>query len=115
MAKTATTSELSELHKKVATVLTSALEADDLANQEYLNGAPVYDDNGDEVPREPPKMNPALISVAVKFLKDNLITVAPEDDDAMSKLEQALAAKRKRKSIRNIPIVDEDGDQATVQ
>jgi hypothetical protein len=50
-----------------------------------------------------PELNPALLSVMVRFLDANKVTCAPEVGNAMGDLEQRLAEKKtKRRSVGNV-------------
>jgi len=50
-----------------------------------------------------PELNPALLSVMVRFLDANKITCAPEAGNTMSDLEQRLADKAStRRSVRSV-------------
>ncbi|KRR22156.1 hypothetical protein CQ13_29955 [Bradyrhizobium retamae] len=50
-----------------------------------------------------PELNPALLSVMVRFLDANKITCAPEAGNTMSDLEQRLADKsKKRRAVGNV-------------
>ncbi|KJC51079.1 hypothetical protein UP09_03265 [Bradyrhizobium sp. LTSP885] len=50
-----------------------------------------------------PELNPALLSVMVRFLDANKVTCAPEAGNTMSDLEQRLADKvKRRRSIGNV-------------
>jgi hypothetical protein len=50
-----------------------------------------------------PELNPALLSVMVRFLDANKVTCAPEAGNSMGELEQRLADKaKKRRSVGNV-------------
>jgi hypothetical protein len=99
----ASESSLGDLHTKVAKVMINALDKV-IAQQEN----PTQDENGNDVEVV---INPALISVAVKFLDSNKITCAPEIGNTMSELEQKLAAKaKKRRQVGNVVHLDPDTD-----
>jgi len=94
---------LGDLHTKVAKVMINALDKV-IAQQEN----PAQDENGNDVEVV---INPALISVAVKFLDSNKITCAPEAGNTMSELEQKLAAKaKKRRQVGNVVHLEPDTD-----
>jgi len=94
---------LGDLHTKVAKVMINALDKV-IAQQEN----PAQDENGNDIEVV---INPALISVAVKFLDSNKITCAPEAGNTMSELEQKLAAKaKKRRQVGNVVHLEPDTD-----
>ncbi len=94
---------LGDLHTKVAKVMINALDKV-IAQQEN----PAQDENGNDVEVV---INPALLSVAVKFLDANKITCAPEAGNTMSELEQRLAAKaKKRRQVGNVVHLEPDTD-----
>lgn len=73
----------------------------------------LYEQFKDEVPEEVKEFlrrvsipNPALLTAAAKFLKDNDITVAPDDSEELSDLEKRLKEKRTRKQVNGITFVD---------
>lgn len=79
----ATEGRLGDLHNKIAEVMISALE-----NIECNEDA---------------ELNPALLSVMVRFLDANKVTCAPEAGNTMGELEQRLADKAKRRrSVGNV-------------
>lgn len=88
----ATEDVLGDLHCKVAEVMLNALDMIEKAQQ-------VYEDTDTEVLSEKgieqPELNPALLSVMVRFLDANKITCAPSVGNTMGELEQKLAAKAK--------------------
>lgn len=98
----ATEEVLGTLHQRVAKVLTNALEAV-IETQE--NGS-VEDKDGNPIEYT---LNPALLSVATKFLSDNKITCAPMEGNAMSDLEKSLAAKAKtrRRVVGNVVHIEQ--------
>lgn len=93
----ATEQRLGELHAKVAEVLSEALEGEEL---------PGYKDEetGEIVP--PKKLAPsaAIIAAATKFLKDNEITCAASDSNALGVLEKKMEERRARRA--NATVVD---------
>jgi len=91
---------LSELHGKLADTLSAALETSDKA-QHLLNK---YEDHEVELPfdvknflRAMREVNPTMLTVVTKFLKDNNISCDGADDDDLGALEGKLKAKRKSK------------------
>lgn len=95
---------LGELHGKLAKTMIAALEMSDTAEfllQEYGEELPeaVYDFLSKNT-----ITNPALLTSISKFLKDNDITCAVEDNDEMSDLEQRLKTKQRRRVGNVIPI-----------
>lgn len=97
----ATEGKLGELHEKVAKVMTNAINKV-IEKQEN----PDVDDNGNEVDVA---VNPALLSVAVKFLDANKITCAPEEGNSVDELRRALEGKqRTRKRVGNVVHLVED-------
>lgn len=96
----ATEGTLGDLHNKVADVMIGALATIEKAQEAYLDmDAEVIADKG----IKEPELNPALLSVMVRFLDANKITCAPEAGNTMSDLEQRLAAKSKtRRAVGNV-------------
>lgn len=79
----ATEGRLGDLHNKIAEVMISAL--DNIASDDEA------------------ELNPALLSVMVRFLDSNKVTCAPEAGNSMGELEQRLAEKaKKRRSVGNV-------------
>ena len=96
--KTATEGQLGELHQKVAKVLCNAL--DRVITEQEAPADPEID-----LP-----LNPALLSVAIKFLDSNKITCAPEAGNHMSDLERKLADKAAtRRKVGNVTFLDDVG------
>lgn len=90
----ATEGRLGDLHNKVAEVMIKALDHFEQAQDDA------------EIP---PELNPALLSVMVRFLDANKITCAPAEGNAMSDLEQRLADKSKRRrSVGNVVHLTDD-------
>ena len=83
MAKV-TETQLVSLHEVVAKVIAVQMEQ----TEEYL------DEEGNL--NVAYTASPALISVATKFLKDNSITCAIEEDENLGKLEAIFANKQKK-------------------
>ena len=75
MPSKASENTLSTLHSKVAEVLIDNLETED-------------------------GPNPSIISIAVKFLKDNEITCSIKDNQDMESLNESLKAKRAKRKLR---------------
>ena len=96
---------LGDLHSKVATVMINALDHIEKAQEVYeKTDVEILAEKG----MEQPEINPALLSVMVRFLDANKITCAPAEGNGMSDLEKRLAAKAKgRRSVGNvIPIFE---------
>lgn len=96
---------LGDLHNKVAKVMTRAL--DQIETQQELFDQAVkaqveLPEDADISPVTAPELNPALLSVMVRFLDSNKITCAPENGNAMSDLERKLAEKRQRRKVGNV-------------
>lgn len=89
---------LGDLHTKVAEVLTLALDGEELPGF-------TDPDTGEVVP--PKKLAPsaAIIAAATKFLKDNNITCAPAQDNALGELEKKMRA-RKAKRVNNTDLAN---------
>lgn len=100
--KAASESSLGELHNKVAKVMTKALD-----NFEAAQDAFDPSQEGSILP----EVNASLLSVITKFLNENKITCAPEENEDMSILEQRLANKlkggrRNRRQVGNVVHMD---------
>lgn len=92
---------LSELHGKLADTLSAALETSDKA-QHLLNK---YEASDKDIPfdiinflRSLREVNPTMLTVVTKFLKDNNISCDGQSDDALEDLEAQLKSKRKTKA-----------------
>lgn len=104
----ATDKLLGELHGRLASSMLSALAASETA-------AKLLDEYEDECPPavaaflvKTRDTNPALLTAVAKFLKDNSITCAIEDNDDMSELDKLLKEKRDKKRVGNvIPFADD--------
>jgi hypothetical protein len=96
----ATEGRLGDLHNKVAEVMISALDHIEKAQQVFeATDVEVLADKG----IKEPELNPALLSVMVRFLDANKVTCAPEVGNTMGELEQRLVEKtKKRRSIGNV-------------
>ena len=110
MKDKATDKELGELHALLAKSMKAALEASTEA-QDILDACI---DGGEELPlaveaflERAADANPSLLTAVAKFLKDNNITAAVEDDANMSALEQRLKSKRKHSVDNVVPIKEE--------
>lgn len=96
----ATEGALGDLHSKVAEVMTNALRNIETAQMNWAN-TPVTDSDDELVmPHDPPEVNPALLSVMVRFLDSNKITCTTADSGALSDLERQLEEKRKRRGLK---------------
>lgn len=85
---------LGALHNKVAVVLTKTLDTyDNLSDLTNERIQAAKDDPEMEVP-DVKEVSAALLSAAIKFLKDNDITCQADESEAMSALERSLAARR---------------------
>lgn len=100
MSGPAKESKLGDLHSKVADVMIGALAVNAKAQEAYeLMDTEVIAEKG----IKEPEINPALLSVMVRFLDANKITCAPEAGNTMSDLEQRLADKsKKRRAVGNV-------------
>lgn len=87
----ATEKKLGALHEKVANVLIEALDGEEL---------PGYTDpeTDEEYPAKRIPPSAAIIAAATKFLKDNEITCAPSEDNALGELEQRMADRRSKRA-----------------
>lgn len=90
-------SKLGNLHDKVAEVLSGALDGTQMPDyvdpdtEEVITGAKI----------EP---SAAIITAAIQFLKNNNITCAPSDNNALGELEKKMKARQaKRAGRRAIP------------
>lgn len=93
-------STLGDLHNKVATVMLSSLDNIQRAQDAFAD-IPVEQLVEDGV--TVPEINPALLSVMVRFLDANKITCAPETSETMTDLEKRLAERRsKRRQVGNV-------------
>lgn len=100
----ATDKILGELHGKLAKSMLSALAASEQASA-------LLEEYADELPgavqaflAKTADSNPSLLTAVAKFLKDNSITCAVEDNEEMSELEARLQSKRKR--VGNVIPID---------
>lgn len=103
---TATTNELSVLHKQITKVMLAGLEAHGKAQVLVLKYGDELPDDVVEYLQDVQEPNPALLQAITKFLKDNQITAAVEDSQELSELEERLANKR-RKRVDNVEFLNE--------
>ena len=112
----ATEDELGALHAKVAKVMSRAIDQIDRAQDMFDVQMGAFEQLPDEdkviAPIEPPTLSAPLMSVMTKFLADNNVTCAPADSQGLTGLEQALANKKKRKSVGNIVSMTEYDETA---
>lgn len=113
----ASESQLATLHKKLAEVMRRTLD-------NYDRIEPIMDEieeaiaaDEDMTPKDIanlvarlPIVNPALLQVITKFLKDNDITCPADEDENMGSLEKRLAMKS-RKTVGNITHINPDEDE----
>lgn len=105
-AKAAKQSALSLLHSKLAEHMHDALDAIKATNAALQANydaqiATAPDKEARDLILPPIVLEPsaALFNSISKFLKDNEITVAPEDNEDIASLERALAEKRNEKKF----------------
>lgn len=98
---------LGALHTKVAEVLNLALEGEEL---------PGYTDEetGEVFPAKRLAPSAAIIAAATKFLKDNNITCAPSQDNALGELE-AKMRERDAKRANKLDLAQAQKDMASTQ
>lgn len=91
---------LGDLHTKVAKVMISALDHIEKAQEVYeATDVEVLAEQG----RKEPELNPALLSVMVRFLDANKITCAPAAGNTMGEFERRLEQKRQsRRQVGNV-------------
>lgn len=98
--KTATETQLSQLHGKVATVLDSRIshQADETTfnsdGEEVPTGEKVYDCSTQD------------LAAAIKFLKDNSITADIEQNSQMGNLKEKLAQRTKHSRLSQVTPID---------
>lgn len=98
----ATEAALGTLHSKIAKVMTTALDQIEQRQETWTS-------LDSEVQDDPPEVNPALLSVMVRFLDANKITCAPEAGNSMNELEKKLAAKKQtRRQVGNVVHLEQD-------
>lgn len=90
---------LGALHTKVAEVLIDALDGQSIPE--------VKDEDG-TVLQEAQTMAPAaaLVTAAIQFLKNNNITCAPSEDNALGELERKMKERQARRANRSANVVD---------
>ena len=108
--KTGTTGELNEMHRLLTLTLNKALEQATGEQKLYidcLKKVQAGEMAMEDIPIMPPEVSPALLTVITRFLKDNAVTVQP-DEAGMKELDEQLAARRKKrvKPLRDIPVDD---------
>lgn len=99
--------DLSELHARLARHMLGSLEQNEKAKE-------LLAEFSEDLPtpvvlflESCAQDNPALFTAIAKFLKDNLITIAPEASQELSKVQKLLAEKRKRLSTVPTEAVNE--------
>ena len=94
MAKGAATEEkLANLHNVLADALIAGVsEQKTVLDEETGEEATYY------------VANPALLTVAIKFLKDNDITCQPSEENKTGRLKQELEERKKNRLANVIPI-----------
>jgi hypothetical protein len=106
----ATEAALGDLHSKVATVMSRALDVTDKALEAYdLMDIEVIAEKG----IKEPEISAPLLSVITRFLHENKITCAPAKDTVMGDLEQRLADKRARKKVGNVTFLQNESEKST--
>lgn len=97
---------LGALHVKVTEVLTEALDGDTIPGYTEYNEA-----TGETVEVPDRKLPPsaAIIAAATKFLKDNNITCAPSEDNAVGDLVNKLK-ERNRARVSKLAMQDARDD-----
>lgn len=88
---------LGALHVKVTEALSEALNGDVIPGYKIENEAT---GEIEEVPDRKLPPSAAIIQAATKFLKDNNITCAPSEDNAMGDLVNKLKEKQKARISR---------------
>jgi len=83
---------LGDLHTKVANVLSDLLDGQELPTGEH-------DEDGNEVVQVMPP-SAAIITSAIQFLKNNNITCAPSQDNAIGELADKMQARREKRALR---------------
>lgn len=76
---------------------------------EKIKGIPILDEDGQPTGEVIP-CSAADLQAASKFLKDNDITCAPSDDNALGELEQKLKDRQARRASRLTPQDIADAD-----
>lgn len=105
----ATEIALGDLHNKVATVMSRALDVADKALEAYdLMDVETIAEKG----IKEPEVSAPLLSVITRFLNENKITCAPSEGNATGDLETRLAEKRKRKKVGNVTFLLDESKTA---
>lgn len=97
---------LGELHGRLAKAMLAGLRKSDRAEVLLAKYQEELPEDVVEFLEDLMEVNPALLTAVTKFLKDNAITCAVEDNEELTELERQLAERKK--SIKNIktPIYD---------
>lgn len=90
---------LGSLHAKIASVMSKVLDNYDRAQDAFAQLMEAGVDA--ETILEFPEVSPAMLAVITKFLADNKITAAPEDNQETSDLEKRLQDRQARRNARN--------------
>lgn len=88
----ASESQVAATHSRVTRVINKVLEI-------YEERLEAYSESEAELFVEP---SPAFLTVATRFLKDNQITCAPEDNEEVSELQKRLNEKRGKKRLASV-------------
>ena len=91
---------LGALHSKVAEVLTNLLDGTELPTGET-------DEAGNEITQ---RMDPsaAVLTSAIQFLKNNNITCAPAENNALGALADKIAQREQRRKEKRTPLAPAD-------
>lgn len=89
---------LGDLHNKVAEVLTGLLDGTEIDEITDEEGAVIQ-------PATVIPPSAAVITSAIQFLKNNNITCAPGEDNAMGELTKKMQERQARRAARNQPNV----------
>ena len=94
----ATDEELGNTHSKLSKVMNNALDRmEDRASQKPIA---IEDEEGNVLDvKHPEEVNPAMLAVITKFLKDNEVTCARGEDEGHDELRDKM---RKRKKVGNV-------------
>lgn len=93
MSNAASHDKMGRLHDKLCDVLLANLEGEEVI---------LFNEDGEPTPVN--KVNPALLTVAAKFLKDNAITCQEAEGSKLSELEAKLREKRERRLASVTPL-----------
>lgn len=91
---TATEAELGTLHRRVAETMIKALDQSEVASGLLIKYPDDLPSDVVDFLESFVDVNPSLLTAATKFLKDNHISCDPEEDSALSELENKLQAKK---------------------